>query len=484
MRSASRPIRFVAVLHAILTGCMNPIDAVDPSATTTAVLVADGGVCLAQDAALADGGASDPYVQCGDACDCPGEMICTAEWNRGILYQLEALGLDDAFGHCVDPLATAHDDASAIQRDLDALQQLSESTAIGWAALDRGSIPYALPGHAELRLDRPLTFRFRVLLRGNGASFRVPNNVDALRFTGDADDSRIENFSINAFSALMSATGVGIDITRPGVQMQNVRVVGMGTGIRAVDVGANDVSNQRWSDVTVSQSDVYGFRIDGSDTNGSVFSGLSASGGNPIGIFDSARRGITVVGTHLEGNAVGLKTDDDEGLSRSTYAGVYIENSDDIQMSDLSAWITIAGGHLSARHEPSSDRIGSQRSHLVFSDVAADSVNPEDRHRIRVQIPAIQQSGGTGNMMAALEFWYQFTDCNPMTSSCSPTLDYPRWKLDRRLDVGTDEDVWEIRPGSSGASLTPFGWSSDEDGADVVPTSFREPFCGYVGTCP
>jgi hypothetical protein len=237
-----------------------------------------------------------------------------------------------------------------------------------------------------------------------------------------------------------------------------------------------NVSLQRWRDMRITGSDEYGIYIDGNDANASLFTGLSLSG-NAIGIKESGFLGSTYVGNHLEQNTIGLQTDS-SGSSRSTFVGTYIENSDEIDMSAGSAWMTTIGGQLAARPEVVGDRIGAQRSHLIFEARASDLADAEDLHLVKVEIPSVFQ-GTQGNRMAAMQFFYRFEDCS--TQGCT-TVTYPRWKIDRRLDIGSEEDAWEIRPTNPTTSInrTAFSWTSDVKGNVVMPEIKRQPVCDYV----
>lgn len=422
---------------------------------------------------------SGGLIQCNDNCKCPDNMVCTLNWNRGILYQLEALGISDGFGHCIDPRQSAHIDGPAIQADLDVLQQLHDTSDTDWTA-PRLAIPYNFPDRSEIRVDQAISISFKTFINGNGATIRTNNNTaGGLIFSASSQGSKLQDISIHAFSVSQTNSGIGIDVQASNIHIDNVNVAGMGYGVRAWDTdggGPMNVSLQRWRDMRITGSDEYGIYIDGNDANASLFTGLSLSG-NDVGIMESGFLGSTYVGNHLEQNTVGLRTDS-TGASRSTFVGTYIENSDEIDMSTGSAWMTTVGGQLSARPEVVGDRIGAQRSHLIFEGRASDLTDAEDLHLVKVEIPSVFQ-GTQGNRMAAMQFFYKFEDCN--TQGCT-TITYPRWKIDRRLDIGPEIDAWEIRPTNATTSInrTVFSWTSDVKGNVVTPEIKRYPVCDYV----
>jgi hypothetical protein len=477
--SNSKAVRLLLCLGS--AGCVNAPSTAGPRGSTAPVLVGDGGVCRAQDASLPDGGAAAPYIQCDESCDCPANLICTRNWNTGILYQLEALGLDDQFGHCFDPRATSAIDGIAIQRDLDALEQLWEEDATGWANLDNGAIPYHLPDRAEVRLERELTVRFRINLRGNGAIFRVKNNVNAIVLSEGTNYSRLEDLSIHAFSDTQSNSGIGIKVTQSAVRLQNIRIDYMGTGIEAIDTGPNNVSIQRWRDITISDSDHYGVFLNGADASNNFLEGVSIVKGSEVGLYDGGQLGSTFVGLHLNQNATAIQTDS-SGSSTSTYVGTYV-GADALTFSAASTLMTSVGGQLSARDEFIGDRVGAQNSRLVFEDRVPVLGNSEDRHIMRVEIPSVFQ-GGTGNRMSAIQYHYIYQDCDPMNTSDCVSIPFPLWHLDRRLGIDPGEDAWEIRSNQPSSGKIAFGWTSASDGTSVEATVGREPICDYVSSCP
>lgn len=437
-------------------------------------------------------------MPCDQSCLCPDAGVCTRDWNTGILYQLQALGIDDQFGHCIAPGQSRELDGPGIRADLATLSRLGRLADTEPAHLfgfNASGVPYRFPDHAEIRIENPIEINFRVLLEGNGALLRVRNGVDAIVLTPGSDYSRLEDFSILAFSVNDDNSGaIGVDVQSAGVRLDNLRIGGMGVGVRAWDrdgAGAQNTSLQRWRDLVITGSDEYGVYIDGNDSNASLLAGLSLSG-NRVGIQASGFLGSTYVGNHLEQNGIGLRTDT-KGASRATFLGTYIENSDAVEMSAQSNGVTIVGGQLAVRDGLVGDHIGGQRSQLTFEARAQDiNHHPEDEHIVTVTIPSVVQAS-TGNKVAAMEFMYRHRDCEPGNDRCRECPDgsrncaytkFPAWKIDRRLDVGLARDAWEIRPTSARTSRSTFGWSSNPAGNEVTPEIRRKPLCEFFTSSP
>ena len=391
--------------------------------------------------------ASDPAspLECDEDADCAAGFHCTTTWNSDVAWMVNQSPTDPHFGHCVDPTGRTTPDicwaTNAIQNDIDALE--AAMLAIPGHLVPLG-LTYNFPTGARLRIrdedsdDVALTITERLLVEGNGANLLPQNDDTAIRVDGGrADFTSIRDLKINAENQNSDHGGVGVDVRSNGVRLDNLFIVGMGYGVRAIDPGAGNVNSQRWSNLKISASHRRGVDIQGHDTNGGLYLGLditstiadskpscstqadcNAAGlvcenGTCVGValWDSASTLSTHVGHTIDSNDLGVHIDSGATSNRSTFVGVHVEQSDGALIEQRQP--VILGGTLAEYSGDSASVIAHEGSRLEFTSPSNDGGT------IHVRIPGLSKRGN-----GAMSFRY-----SPPSGVCDSSLAYNEFWL-------------------------------------------------------
>lgn len=267
----------------------------------------------------------------------------------------------------------------------DAIQNILDRVP-GRKGIQQIQVPQLVLPCGNWVLDKPVHLTKPVRLDLNGSDILIPDDGDGFYLDGMwsiLENGTIRTADFRRAPADRVATGWAVTVRKNGCKVQDIIFLGCGNGLRYGDPERNAAGMPAWNSNTCRFRDLVFFMTrdtpiwvrGGGETNASLFSGCSISGGR-IGVRNESFLGNVYTAMHMEALAEhGIYTGDRNPYD--TFLGCYTENDvgsrtkDARKRQDLSQLTTTVGGNL-VLWAYEGDRVGLGKSKIRFEETAPD----------------------------------------------------------------------------------------------------------------